>query len=120
LTIASTFRVYDVGDDDFELRLARGASGPGLALQSNAGIRNHGCQLARLEHLARDVAPPHELAFYVKLRDRRPIGIFLDPLPNVCVLEHVDADNRRAEIIQNLDDLAGEPALRKFRRSFNE
>src|SRR5579872_1564883 len=95
-------------------------SDAGLALQLNAGRRQHGREFARLEHLARDVAPAYEFPLDVKLGNRWPIGVFLDALTNVGILEHVHADYGRAEIIEDLDDLAGKPALRKLGRPFHE
>src|SRR5579883_3470877 len=48
-------------------------------------------QLARLEHLANDVAAADELAFDIELRDGRPAREFLDALADLWVREHVDA-----------------------------
>src|SRR5580698_6855596 len=38
----------------------------------------------------------------VEMRDRRPVGEFLDSLTDFGVLKDVDADHRRAEIVENL------------------
>src|SRR5881398_4116025 len=47
-------------------------------------------ELAAFEHLHHDVGAADELALDVKLGDRRPVGIFLDALADLRVLEHVD------------------------------
>ena len=72
-----------------------------------------GLQLAGLEHLADDVAAADELALDVKLRDGRPVGVFLDALAQLGRGQHVDALVVDAEIVEDLHDLAGEAALRK-------
>lgn len=77
-------------------------------------------QLARLEHLADNVASPDEFALDVELWDRRPVRIFLDAVSERVVGQHVDALVGDAEIVEDLDDLAGESALRKLRGSLHE
>src|SRR6476620_3995050 len=47
-------------------------------------------KLAGLVHLRHDVGPADELAVDVELRDRRPVGVALDALPNGFVFENVD------------------------------
>ena len=81
------------------------------SLVCDAGLGQHRRQFARLEHLAGDVGAADELALDVELRDRRPVGEFLDSLTDFGVLEDVDADHRRAEIVENLHHLTGEAAL---------
>src|SRR6516165_9288672 len=54
------------------------------------------------------VAAAAEFALDVKLRDGRPVGIGLDALKQLVVLEQVETLIRHAEIIEDLHDLAGE------------
>src|ERR1700730_72648 len=70
-------------------------------------------KLTLLEHLADDVAPAHELALDVELRDRRPLREALDALTDAHVLEHVDVLVVDAHVAQDLYDLRGEAALGK-------
>src|SRR5689334_14551765 len=74
-------------------------------------------QFAGLKHLADDVAAADELALDVKLRDGRPVGIFLDALPQLGRLQNVQAFVRNAEMVEDLHDLPGKSALRKLRRA---
>src|SRR5262249_14515000 len=69
---------------------------------------------------ADDVAAADEFALNVKLRDGRPLGIGLDALTQLVVLEHVKTLIGHAEIIEDLHDLAGEAAHRKLRRALHE
>ena len=70
----------------------------GALLQRDALVGHELLQLARLEHLARDVAAADELALDVELRDGRPVGIVLDALADALVLEDVDAFVGNAEV----------------------
>src|SRR5262249_28364793 len=70
-------------------------------------------QLPGLVHLAHDVAAADEFAVDVELRNGRPVGVVLDPLPDAGVGEHVD----REELVdpagvQHLHRHLREPALR--------
>src|ERR1700693_3497845 len=46
-------------------------------------------QFARLEHFADDVAAADELALDVELGNRRPVGVGLDAVPQIGVVQHV-------------------------------
>ena len=50
----------------------------------------HRLQLAALVHLAHDVAAADELATHVKLRDRRPVAVLLDPVTDRLIRKHID------------------------------
>src|SRR3954470_789388 len=67
-------------------------------------------QLAALEHLHHDVGAADELALDVELRHGRPVAKFLDALPDVRVLEHVDRRILGAEPIEDGDGAAGKAA----------
>src|SRR6185437_13117873 len=60
------------------------------AATSGRLLRQQLLQLARLVHLAHDVAAADEFAVDVKLRDRRPVGELLDAIADFRVLQHVD------------------------------
>src|SRR5579863_2013583 len=92
----------------------------GRLLHVDARLGEMGDEFARLKHLADNVAAADEFAFDVKLRDRRPIGVFLDALAEVGVLENTDPFERRADVIEDLHDLAGKAAHRKLRRALHE
>src|ERR1700759_1268957 len=77
-------------------------------------------QLAGLEHLANDVAAADELALDVELRNGRPVGIFLDAVPEFGGFKHVQALIADADVIENLHDLARKAALRKLGRALHE
>ena len=47
-------------------------------------LREQLLQLARLVHLAQDVAAADEFAVDVELRNRRPVGVFLDALADLA------------------------------------
>src|SRR5437764_13587492 len=95
-------------------------SGGRRRLRGDAFVLEQGLQLARLEHFADDVAAVDEFALDVKLRDGRPVGIGLDALTQLVVLEHVETPIGHAEIIENLHDLAGAASHRKLRRALRE
>src|SRR3984893_13282220 len=77
-------------------------------------------EFARLEHFPDNVAAADELAFDVKLRDRRPVGKFLDSLANLVARKTIHRLIGDVQIFQDLDDLARKTALREVRRSFHE
>jgi hypothetical protein len=79
-----------------------------------------GGELARLEHLAHDIAAADEFALDIELRDRRPVGVFLDALAKLGVFENVDPFEGRADLVEDLHHLAGKAAHRKLRRAFHE
>ena len=65
--------------------------------------------------------PPTNSPFDVELRDRRPVGVVLDALADVLVLEHVDGlQVVDAAGLQDLDGAAGKAAHRELRRALHE
>src|SRR5262252_9549976 len=106
--------------DGTRLQKSAKVSGGRRRLRGDTFVLEQGLQLARLEHFADDVAVADEFALDVKLRDGRPVGIGLDALTQLVVLEQVETLIRHAEIIEDLHDLAGEAAHRKLRRAFHE
>src|SRR5262249_19474753 len=106
-------------------RLLRfGATGCGLGGRvlpyRNAFVPQQGLQLARLEHLAHDVAATDKLALHVKLRNCWPIGIGFDAAAQLLVLEHIKALIGNAQIIENLHELSRKAAHWKLRRTLHE
>src|SRR5690242_6604442 len=93
-------------------RSRRGASG--------LRARDELLQLARLEHLAHDIAAADELALHVELRDGRPVGVSLYALAYAHVLEHVDVFEIDAKVPEDLRDLHRETALRHGLSAFHE
>src|SRR6185503_14658772 len=70
-------------------------------------------QLARLVHLAHDVAAADELAVHVELRDRGPVRVLLDALADLLVLQHVDGEDLfRAAHLEELRGRGREAAHR--------
>ena len=61
-----------------------------------------------------------ELAFDVELGDRRPVRIALDAVPQLLVLEHVEAFVGHAEVVEDLHDLGRESAHRELRITLHE
>src|SRR5574340_407223 len=91
------------------------------AQSRDASAREQLLQFARLVHLHHDVRAADELALDVELRDRRPVGVFLDALADRLVVEDVD----RLEVVdatglEHLDRAAGEPAHRKLGGALHE
>lgn len=80
-------------------------------------------QVSVLVHGNQDVASAHKLLVDVQLRDRRPVGVLLDALSQIWVLqdvkgrELVGADALDAE---DLDDGAREAALGGLGRALHE
>ena len=58
-------------------------------------------KFARFEHFHHDVRPADEFTLHIKLRDRRPVGIVLDALPDLLVGEHVDVAIGDAHEVQH-------------------
>src|SRR5690606_10150271 len=77
-------------------------------------------EFARLEHLAHDVTAADEFALDVELRDGRPVRILLDALTQLIGSAYVDALVVDADVIEDLNNLAGETALREAWRSLHE
>src|SRR3954447_19450966 len=91
------------------------------AAEADSGLRpKQLLQLATFEHLHHDVGASDELALHVELRNGRPIGIFLDALADVRVLEDVDGFIFRAKAVENGDRAAREAALREERGALHE
>src|SRR5690606_14722995 len=76
----------------------------GRVAKPYALVGEEALKLARLEHLAHDVAAADEFALDVELRDRRPAGIVLDALAQLVRGEDVDALVVDAEIVEDLHD----------------
>ena len=64
--------------------------------------------------------PADEFALDVKLRNGRPIGEAFNTFAQFGVGQHVHTRVWRADVIQNLHDLAGKAALGKLRRALHE
>src|SRR6185369_10411289 len=77
-------------------------------------------ELAALEHLHHDVRSADELAADVKLRNGRPVAIFLDALTDLRVLQDVDRLILGPQPVEDCDRAARKAALRKQRRPFHE
>src|SRR6478672_5006433 len=77
-------------------------------------------QFASLKHLAHDVAAADKLALHIELRNRRPVRIAFDPVPDFVGFEHIDAFVGHAEMVKDLDHLPGKSAHRKLRRALHE
>ncbi len=92
----------------------------GGLLNRHALVGEQLLQFARLEHLADDVAAADELTLHVKLGNGRPVRIDLDAVAQFAGLENVQALVGDADVIENLDHLARESALRKLRRALHE
>src|SRR5574337_2037522 len=91
------------------------------ARSRDASAREQLLQFARLVHLHHDVRAADELALDVQLRDRRPVGVILDALADLLVLEDVD----RLQVgdpagLQHLDRAAREPAHRVLGGALHE
>src|SRR5690606_19158355 len=89
-------------------RLERWSGG---LLDRNAGLFEMSLQLARLKHLAHDIAATDEFALDVKLGNGWPVGIVLDALAEIVAFQNVGGLILDAEVVQDLDDLPGKTAL---------
>mmetsp|Transcript_52770 Transcript_52770/g.146493 ORF Transcript_52770/g.146493 Transcript_52770/m.146493 type:complete len:218 (+) Transcript_52770:358-1011(+) len=69
-------------------------------------------QIATLEFRCDDVAPTHELAVNVELRDSGPVAVLFDALTNLLVLEHVDAAEVHTDRMHDPHHLLREATLR--------
>src|SRR5712672_655995 len=77
-------------------------------------------QLTGLEHFAHDVASADEFALDVELRDRGPVGVDLDAIPQFGRVVHIERLVSDPDVFENLDQLTRKSALRKLRRAFHE
>src|SRR5258707_14112274 len=62
-------------------------------------------QLTGLEHFAHDVASADEFALDVELRDRGPVGVDLDSIPQCGRVVHIERLVRDPNVFENLDHL---------------
>jgi len=96
-------------------------SGPLLRPFSLSGLGSEQLlQLATLEHLHHDVGAANELTLHIELRNRRPIGIFLDAGPDLRVLKDVDRLVLRAETLEDGYSAALKAALGEERGALHE
>ena len=86
----------------------------GRAADADTLLLELALKFAGLEHFSYDIAAAEEFTLDVELRDRRPVGIVLDALTDIGIGKDVDALIVHAEIIENLDHLSGETALRNW------
>src|SRR5882757_354434 len=77
-------------------------------------------KLTGLEHFAHDVASADEFALDVELRDRGPVGVDLDAIPQFGRVVHIERLVSDPDVFENLDQLTRKSALRKLRRAFHE
>src|SRR5258708_37858008 len=77
-------------------------------------------KLTGLEHFAHDVASADEFALDVELRDRGPVGVDLDAIPQFGRVVHIERLVRHPNVFENLDHLTRESALWKLRRAIHE
>src|SRR6267154_4123277 len=77
-------------------------------------------QLAGLEHFAHYVASADESALDVELRDRGPVGVDLDAIPQFGRVVHIERLVRDPNVFENLDHLTRKSTLWKLRRAFHE
>src|SRR5258708_35716212 len=76
-------------------------------------------QLTGLEHFAHDVASADEFALDVELRDRGPVGVDLDAIPQFGRVGHIARLVSAPDGLKNLDQLTRKAALRKWRLPFH-
>ena len=84
--------------------------------------RQHGRQLAVLEHLAQNVGAADEFAFDEQLRNGRPVGEIFDALTRFGIDQNIDRDDffdLNAAAFEDFDREGGKAALRKLRRAFH-
>ena len=60
-------------------------------------------KLTGLEHFAHDVASADEFALEVELRDRGPVGVDLDAIPQFGRVVHIERLVRDPNVFENLD-----------------
>src|SRR5258705_6686337 len=77
-------------------------------------------KLTDLEHFAHDVASADEFALDVELRDRGPVGVDLDAIPQFGRVVHIERLVSDPDIFENLDHLTRKSTLWKLRRAFHE
>src|SRR5258708_39045504 len=77
-------------------------------------------QLTGLEHFAHYVASADESALDVELRDRGPVGVDLDAIPQFGPVVHIERLVMDPNVFENLDHLTRKSTLWKLRRAFHE
>src|SRR3954447_13685998 len=85
----------------------------------DALLLQEGLELARLRHLADDVAAADQLTLDVELREGRPVAELLEALAQVGVLEDVVGLVFHADVGQHLHDGGGEAAHREDGRALH-
>ena len=77
-------------------------------------------ELSGRMHRADDVAAADELPIDVELWDRRPLGERLDSIPYLGGTQYIDRFVAWLQLVEDLHDLGGEPALRHVASSLHE
>src|SRR6266850_2822969 len=77
-------------------------------------------QLTGLEHFAHNVASADEFALDVELRDRGPVGVDLDSIPQCGRVVHIERLVSDPDVFEDLDQMTRKSALWKLRRAFHE
>ena len=75
-------------------------------------LEQHG-QLSPLKHLPDDVASTDKFTINVKLRNRRPVGELLEPLPHLRIFQDIEGPVLDLEVLEDLNDRCRESAHRK-------
>ena len=79
-----------------------------------------GIAILGLEHFEHDVASADEIALNVELRDRGPVGVDLDTIPQFGRVVHIERLVRDPDVFEDLNQLARKPALWRLWRAFHE
>src|SRR6267142_1812473 len=77
-------------------------------------------QLTGLEHFAHDVASADEFALDVELRDRGPVGVDLDSIPQCGRVVHIERLVSDPDVFEDLDQMTRKSALWKLWRALHE
>uniref|UniRef100_A0A0N4ZXX1 LigA n=1 Tax=Parastrongyloides trichosuri TaxID=131310 RepID=A0A0N4ZXX1_PARTI len=124
VVLVDVFRPHVQRDDEDLAVFTRGQLRPGHPVLSfaegDALLDHQGLKLAGLEHLAHDVRPADKLALHIELGDGGPVGEALDAVAQALVLKHIDADEGRAHVVEDLHRQRGEAAARRVRRALHE
>jgi len=86
----------------------------------NALLADEVVQLARLVHLAHDIAAADELTLDIELGNGRPVGEALDAFTQSLIFEYVHVFERYSKVLEDLGGGRRETALGKFGRSLHE
>src|SRR3954447_23284591 len=127
--VAPRHAVSAMGGSLLSCRFSKGQSLEGTARTTepsssrhrgrNALLLQEGLELARLKHLADDVAAADQLALDVELREGRPVAELLEALPQVGVLEDVVGLVLHTDVGEHLHDGGGEAAHREDGRALH-